>query len=213
MLEIGMKIFFKRDGDKRLLKGTIIGENETGYIVRGCRTATKITPPIHTLQAHEINTEYIPEKLRPRVYETGHGGCGMSVLATESIRRQQLTVERLGMSESQLLQARALLEIRRRTVRGLASSNRITRDDPDFEELSSEYVVAQLMALRATAATATNADIREFKRYLNDEVADCKMMLSIKRTSRTAAIRFLKLRAHYHRSHVDIDDYKYRLTA
>ena len=213
MLEIGQKIYFKREGDTRLLKGTIIGANETGWIVRGCRTATKITPPIHTLQAHEINTEYIPEKLRPRVYETGHGGCGMSVLATESIRRQQLTVERLGMSESQLLQARALLEIRRRTVRGLASVNRITRDDPDFEELSSEYVVAQLMALRATAATATNADIREFKRYLNDEVADCKMMLSIKRTSRTAAIRYLKLRAQYHRSHVDIDDYKYRLTA
>ena len=62
-------------------------------------------------------------------------------------------------------------------------------------------------------ATATNADIREFKRYLNDEVADCKMMLSIKRTSRTAAIRYLKLRAQYQQSHVDIADYEYRLAA
>jgi hypothetical protein len=108
MLEIGQKIYFKREGDIRSLKGTIIDANETGWIVRGCRTATKITPPIHTLQTHEINTEYVPVKLRPRKLETGHGSCGLSILATESIRRQQLTVGRLGMSETQILQARCV---------------------------------------------------------------------------------------------------------
>lgn len=215
MLEIGQKIYFKREGDFRLLKGTVIGGNDTGWIVRGCRTATKITPPIHTIQTHEINTKYVPDKLRPRKYETGHGSCGMSILATESIRRQQLTVGRLGMSETQILQARALLETRRRAVRYLATQNRIVPHSEDFEfqELNSEYVVAQLTSLRATAATATDADIREFKRYLNDEVKDCKMMISIKRTSRTAAIRYLKLRAQYYQSHVDIADHEYWLTA
>ncbi len=215
MLEIGQKIYFKREGDFRLLKGVIIGANDTGWIVRGCRTATKITPPIHTIQAHEINTSYIPVKLRTRMYEKGHGGCGMSVLATESIRRQQLTVGRIGMTETQILQARAMLEIRRRTVRYLATQNRIVPHSEDFEfqELSSEYIVGQLTALRATAATATDADIKEFKRYLTGEVQDCKMMITIKRTSRTAAIRYLKQRAQYYQSHFDIADFEYRLAA
>ncbi len=215
MLVIGQQIYFKRQGDKRMLKGTIIGGNETGWTVRGCRTATRITPPVHAIPPHEINEEYIPAKLRTPVYEKGHGGCGMSVLATESIRRQQLTVERLGMTETQILQARALLEMRRRTVRYLASQNRIVPHSEDFEfqELNSEYIVAQLTALRATASTATDTDIREFKRYLSGEVEGCKMMITIKRTSKTAAIRYLKQRAQYYRSHFDIADYANRLAA
>lgn len=215
MLEIGQKIYFKREGDFRLLKGVIIGANDTGWIVRGCRTATNIKPPIHTIQTHEINTSYIPVKLRTRVYEKGHGGCGMSILATESIRRQQLTVGRLGMNESQILQARAMIEIRRRTLKRLAYSNRITPNsqDYDFQELDSEFIVCQLMALRATAATATAADIREFQRHLAGEVEGSRMMMTITRSSKTAAIRYLKQRAQYHQLHVDIADHEYWLAA
>jgi hypothetical protein len=156
----------------------------------------------------------VPEKLRPRKLESGHGS-GLSIVVEESIRRKAIVIERLGMSEDQVLQARAMLEIRRRAVRGLAGISRIpcTREDFSFQELDSEYVVAQLAALRATASSATDADLREFKRYLDGEVGDSKMMLTICRTSRTAAIRFLRKRQEYHRFHVDIADYAYRLAA
>lgn len=214
MVEIGQEIYFKREGDKRSLKGTIINITPDGYEIQGRRTATKSTPPVFIIQAHEINTNYVPAKLRNRKLEPGHGN-GLSIISAESIRRQQISTERLGMTETQILQARAMLEIRKRAVRHLAYQNRIIPDvrDFDFEELHSEYVVAQLTALRATAATATDADIREFKRYLAGETDDSRMVMTICRTSRTAAVRYLKRRAEYHHLHTNIDDVAYRLAA
>ncbi|MEI6827561.1 MAG: hypothetical protein WCK54_18360 [Desulfuromonadales bacterium] len=214
MIETGQKIYFRKEADGRLLKGTVLDVTDNGIQVRGCRTATKITPPVFTLTASQIVTDHVPERLRSKQRESGHGNS-LSIIAAESIRRQQISAERLGMSEIQVLQARAMLEIRRRAVRSLAGMNRIAanRQDYDYQELHSEYIVAQLTSLRATAASATDADIREFKQYLNGEANDSRMMMTISRTSRTAAVRYLKKRQEYHLAHCDICNYENQLSA
>ncbi|MBK5275161.1 MAG: hypothetical protein JJE30_08925 [Desulfuromonadales bacterium] len=214
MFTSGQKIYFKRDTDKRLLKGTIIGQAGDGWQVRGARTASKITPPVFTLQAHEITTDHIPPRQRVKKLETSHGS-GLSIVAAESIRRREITEARLGMTETQVLQARAMLEMRRRALRKLAATNGIafSRYDYAFEELSSEYLVAAMSALRSTVSKAPDADLEEFRRYLSGEVADSRVMMTITRTSRTAAIRYLKRRTEYHLQHVDISDYGRRLAA
>lgn len=206
-------VYFRMESGARLLKGELVEQSGEGWIVRGTRTATKSTRPLNTIPASMIVTDHTPKK--DRIKKTERHGSGLSIPVAESIRRQQISVERLGMSESQILQARALLEIRRRAVRSLATLNRIVpnREDYDFQELDSEYVVAQLAALRATASSATDEDIKEFKRYLNGEVTESKMLLTINRTSKTATIRYLKRRAEYQLMHVDIHDYEYRLSA
>lgn len=213
MFEIGDKIYFKREGDKRLLKGTIIDVDGGSYLVRGSRTATKSTPPVFTIPSNQITADHITSS--QRIKKTERHGSGLSIVASESIRRQAIVTKRLEMSEWQILQAKAMLEIRRRALRELAGKNRIpvTTDCYEYEELCSEYIIGTLSALRATAASATNADIKEFRRYLDGEAIDSRMMMTIKRTSRTAAIRYLKLRAQYYQLHVDIADHEYRLAA
>lgn len=214
MIEIGQTIYFKRPEDIRRLKGKIIGQSPDGWTVQGCRTATKSTPPVFILLSHEIITDHVPPKSRKKQREAGHG-AGLTIIAAESLRRQQISTERLEMSESQVLQARAMLEIRRRTLRQLATSNRIapSYDDYEFRELDSEFIVAQLAALRASAATATDDDIKQFKRHLAGEVDYSRIMFTITRSSKTAAIRYLKRRSQYHRIHTNIDDLAYCLTA
>lgn len=213
-MQPGQKIYFRREADGRLLKGTILNLTPDGIQVQGCRTATKITPPLFTLTASQIVTDHIPDRLRPRKLETGHGNS-LSVIASESIRRKAVAAERIGMSEIQILQCRAMLEMRRRAVRSLVWSNGIavTRQDFDYQELDSEYIVAQLTSLRATAASATDADIREFKQYLAGETNYSRVMITVSRTSRTAAVRYLEKRQRYHLMHHDISDYENRLTA
>lgn len=210
-MQSGQKVYFRMESGTRLLKGELVEQSGENWIVKGTRTATKNTRPIVTVPTSMIVTDHIAPK--DRIKKTERNGVSLSIPAAESIRRKQISFERLEMTECQVLQARAMLEMRRRAVRGLASVNRITTSDADMEELSSEYVVAQLMALRATAATATDDDIREFKKYLSGEATECRMMMTITRTSRTAAIRYLKRRAEYQHMHVDIADYQYRLAA
>jgi hypothetical protein len=213
-MQPGDTVYFRTVTDVRLKKGEIVEQIGENWIVKGTRTATKSTRPLITVPADMIVTDHIPPGQRVRKLESGHGS-GLCIPAAESIRRQQISTERLGMTETQILQARALLEIRRRAVRSLATLNSIVPHSEDFEfqELNSEYIVAQLTSLRATAATATDADIREFKRYLDGEATDSRMMMTITRTSRTAAIRFLKHRQEYYRFHVDIADFENRLAA
>lgn len=213
-MQPGQTVYFRTESDVRLKKGTLIEQSGESWIVKGRRTATKSTPPISTVPAHQIVTDHIAPKDRVKKLEAGHGNS-LSIVAAESIRRQRISIERLGLSETQILQARAMLEIRKRAVRKLASTNRIIPNigDYEYQELDSEYVVAQLTALRATAASATDADIREFKRYLAGETDDSRMVMTISRTSRTAAIRYLKRRAEYHHLHTNIDDVAYRLAA
>jgi hypothetical protein len=214
MFEAGQKIYFKRDTDKRLLKGTIVAAAGAGWQVQGARTASKIKPPVFTLQAHEITVTHVPGRQRPKTREAGHGS-GLCIPAVESIRRHAIGTERLGMNETQVIQARAMLEIRRRTLRGLAATNGISFSGYDFEyeELSSEYLVATFTALRTQASKAPEADLAEFRRYLEGQTGDSRIMLTIARSARTAAVRYLRKRSQYHRMHVDISDYERRLSA
>lgn len=215
-MEPGQTVFFKREGDIRRLKGVIIAQAEIAdcWQVRGCRTATNIKPPVFTIPAHQIITDHVPHRLRPKKLEAGHGS-GLCVLAVESIKRKEIVTARLDMSEGQLLQARAILEMRRRVLRYLAGSNGIsfTTADFDYEELESEYVVATLAALRSAASKAPDSDLEEFRRHLDGTTTESRIMLTITRCAKTAAIRYLKARSQYHRLHVDLYGCERRLAA
>ena len=214
MLQPGQKIHFRRESDGRLLKGTVVNQVENGWLVRGSRTATKITPPVHILKTAYIIIGHVKHRDRAPVLEAGHGN-GLCVPVAESLRRRDVAADRLGLSETQVLQATVVLELRRRTLRALAATNRISASASDFDwqELNSEYVVATLAALRATSSSATDAEIQEFKSHLAGETTDSRLVMQIERTGRTAAIRYLKRRTEYHHQHVDISDYSDRLTA
>jgi len=212
MLQPGQQVHFRRESDGRLLKGTIVEQMKTGWIVKGSRTATKITPPVHILQTDDIVTDHVKHRDRAPVLETGHGNS-LCVPVTESLRRRDVAAFRLGLTETQVLQAAVMIELRKRALCSLACSNRIRKADFDYDELNSEYVVATLAALRATSSSATDQDIQEFKRHLAGETTDSRIMMQIGRTSRTATIRYLKRRTEYHHQHVDISDYSDRLTA
>ena len=212
-MQPGQAVYFRMESGTRLLKGELVEQSGENWIVKGARTATKSSRPIITVPISTIVTDHIAPK--DRIKRTERNGVSLSIPAAESIRRKQISFERFEMTECQILQARAMLEMRRRAVCRLAGMNRITTSKEDFgyRELDSEYILAQLAALRATAVTATDADVREFKCYLAGEVEDSKIMMTISRSSRTASIRFLKKRQQFHYMHLDIADYEYRLAA
>lgn len=194
MIEIGQKIYFKRAGDHRRLKGEVIAQYGDSYTVKGTRTAGKFTRPVYSLTAQEMITDHIPHKLKPKTREAGHGN-GLCIPIDESIRRKEniterlgMTEERLGMTEEQVLQARAMLELRKRTLRGLAASNRLSYSSQDFEceELTSEYTVTTLAALRSAVSKATDTELDLFREFL---------------------------RTDYHRHHVSIYGMERRLAA
>ena len=213
MILIGLAVYFKRESDTRKRKGVVLSQDGDGYHVQGARTATRFNPPVYTLMAHEIITGHIPT--RDRIKKTERHGTGLSITAAESLRRQEIGTARLGLSESEVLQARAMLEIRKRTLCKLAASNGITptREDFDFEEISGEYLVASLASLRSATSKATDADIKEFRHHLHGQVAESRIMMTIAKTAKTAAVRYLRKRSFYHAMHVDISDYERRLYA
>lgn len=217
MLEPGQQIYFKRDTDRRTRKGQIVGGNDLdGWQVQGRRQADRFAAGVYHLTTDQIQTEeaFKASRSRSTIHET-ISTHGRQITATEMNRRAQVAADRLQLTEIQILQARAMLEIRRRTVRELAHKNRIpsTICDYDYNELDSEYVVAQLTALRATASSASDDDIRKFKQFLAGETTDSRMIMTITRTARTAAIRFLKSRTQYRQLHTNIDDVAYYLAA
>ena len=207
MFETGAKIYFKREGDTRRLKGEIVGKEGDRYIVRGARTAGKFAAPVLTLQANEIIADHVPHRCRPK--RTECHGSGLSILVDESVRRKETLAERLGMTEEQVLQARAMLTLRRQTLRKLAATNRLSfsSQDYEFEELQSEYLVSSLAALRSAVSKATNTEIDLFKGFLREgRHENSRIVLTVARTAKTAAIRYLKQRTAYLHHHVSIDD-------
>lgn len=217
MLEPGQQIYFKRDTDRRTRKGQIVGGNSLdGWQVQGRRQANSFVADVYQLTSDQIQTEeaFKASRSRSTIHET-ISTHGRQITATEMNRRAKVAVERLQLTETQVLQARAMLEIRKRTLRSLAYKNRIctTATDFEFEELSSEYLVAALTAFRTATSKAPVADLDEFRRFIAGEPVKSCIMLTIAKTGKTAAIRYLKARSQYHQRHVDIFDYADRMAA
>jgi hypothetical protein len=209
---IGTQIYFKLDGWKRSRRGDVIGgDHETGWQVQGLRQPNKFTRDMFIVPTSQIfATEEIKAKSAPSGIREGR-----HIAAHEMQRRAQVAAERFPFTELQVLQAKVMLEIRRSTLSELAWKNRIsaTVKDFEFEELTSEYLVATIGALRTATSSATPERLAEFYDHLTGQTRRSRIMGRIARTGRTAAIRYLMKRREYHMMHRDISDYADRLAA
>lgn len=205
-----MTVYFKTETDKRIKRGELIEQQGEHAVIRGCRQAGNFTRPLLTVHVSQIIPNHVSAGRKTRKLQHGQG-AGMCILPSESIRRKE-HLERLGLSEADILMCKAMVELRRRTLRSLAVTNGIepVTSDFDFEELHSEYLVATLGALRSATSRAAVEDIAEFQDHITGRRDQSRIMLTIYRTGKTAAIRYLQRRQQYHLHHVPLPDDKGR---
>jgi len=147
---------------------------------------------------------------KPKKHSRENGnGAGMCIPAAESVLRSQIGAVRLGLTEEQILRAKAMIELRRRIVCSLATSNGIacTSADYEFQEIVSEFTVAALGAIRATTSKSPLQELEEFRAFIEGQTAESKIMTTIARTGKTAVVRYLKKRRKYRLTHMDLCAY------
>lgn len=214
---IGESIYFKMQGMQRKRRGVIVGGSHVdGWQVQGRRQADQFQAPVFIVPAGQLQTvaEHKAERQKSGIFETT-STKGRRITAEEMKRRAEAAARALQFTELYVMQSRAMIEVRRRIVRKLAASNGIaaTIDDFEFEELTSEFQFASLLAFRTAASKATAEQIDEFRSHLMGKIDSSRIMGTIARTGKTAAIRYLKARQEYHRLHVDISGKERRLAA
>lgn len=188
----GTSIYYKTPEMERKKKGTIIsGDHQSGYKIKPNREGYTLNPPpvyaprehIWTNQEHGLKL-IRREKLTPQ----------------KSIERKEIATEKIGTTEADVLQHPAFVTGMKRTLQHLASTNGynpnyqningvLMNDDPDANELFSEYVTAAMGAFRAATSKANPEDIAEFNQHLKGERQDSRIMGQMQRTGRTAALR------------------------
>jgi len=188
----GTQIHYKTPEMERKKKGTIIsGDHHSGYQIKPNREGYNLNPApvfaprehIYTPQEHGFRL-IRREKLTPEI----------------SIQRKEVATERIGTTEADVLQHPAFVTGMKRTLQHLASTNGynpnyqningvLMNDDPDANELFSEYVTAAMGAFRAATSKANPEDIAEFNQHLNGERQDSRIVGQMQRTGRTAALR------------------------
>lgn len=190
----GTAIYYKTPEMDRKRKGTIIsGDHQTGYKIKPNRESYNLNPPpvyaprehIFTKQEHGFKL-IRREKLTPE----------------RSIERKQIAETQSNITEADLLKHPAFVNSMRSTLGGLAAKNGfnpnyqningvLLNDDPNANELYSEYVTAAIGAYRAATSKATPEDITEMHQHLNGDRPDSRILGQMHRTGRTAALRHL----------------------
>lgn len=188
----GTAIYYKTPEMERKKKGMIIsGDHQSGYKIKPNREGYTLNPPpvyaprehIWTYQEHGLKL-IRREKLTPQ----------------KSIERKEVATEKIGTTEATVMQHPTFVTGMKRTLQHLASTNGynpnyqsvngvLMNDDPDANELFSEYVTAAIGAFRAATSKATPEDIAEFNQHLNGGRQDSRIMGQMHRTGRTAALR------------------------
>jgi len=212
MYESGETIYFRREGDSRALRGEVLEQQGDHCLIRGMRSATCSTRPMLTIPASEI-LPVQAVKRQPK-YKRECNGAGMSVPVVESIERKQVGAERLGLDEGAVLFAEPMQQLCRRIVGRLARGNGINRQNAEYSELVSEYLVAALQAIRTQTSKASDEELAEFLRFLaGDDQVFGKIIVTIARTGKTAVIRYLKKRKKYHQTHRSLEILERRVAA
>lgn len=216
---IGKTVYYKVPGMPRTRKGVVIGGDVTGWQVQARRSSSQTIGHGDTFI---VPAEYLKSEAEHKAAQQPSGihevtsTHGRQITATELNRRATVAAERFQMTEAQILQARAMLEIRKRIIAKAAHRGRITatQSNFDFQELLSEYTLAAITAFRTATSKATVSDIQSFRDYIEEKTTTAGYIaLSIFRSGKTAAIRYLKARSEYHHHHEDISDHAWRLAA
>jgi hypothetical protein len=195
---LGEKVYYRTPEMGRKKKGFVIAGNiECGYEIKPVREGYVLNPPnlngvfrdsIWTAQEHAAGR-------LPR-------GTGRLVAAKESKRRGQVGMDRIGMTEVEIMRHPGIVSVMEKILTGLAARNGynphfvlsdgvLHNDDLAANELFSEYVTAALGALRTSGNNASDSDIQQFKDYLAGATSESNIALTIARTGKTAAMRHL----------------------
>lgn len=214
MYESGESIYFKRPEDSRARKGEVIGHIDGMYQIKGARSATQHTRPVYLIPVDQVFPVQEIGRNKPVKYHREFHGVGLSVPTEESLQRKMAVIVRMGMDEGAVLFSEPMQRLCRQTVRRLCRSNGINQQHAEYNELTAEYFVSGLQAIRTSVFKADESDIEDFKRFIagEDHVLG-RIVLTVARTAKTAVVRFLKQRQQYHQCHVSIDSLEGRLAA
>ena len=203
-LSIGQEVYFKPEGGTKRRWGTVVGGDKSAWQIEGKRQGGSFKPETYLLPRHQIWTkeEYAAETATPGTREMVAGNKWL-IPAAELNRRAALAASRFEINEKQIMEHPAINEQARQTLAGLAHSNGINsrytirngtlhNDDLEAMELYSEYATAMMGALRREVSAAPQADLDEFRQFLNGESQKSRISATITWAGRGAAIRYLK---------------------
>lgn len=191
----GTRVLYKTPDMPRKKKGTIIsGDHRTGYTIKPNREGYQLNPPpvyaprehIWTHTEHKLIVAPKRQAVTPQV----------------SVQRKEEGTAKVGMTEADILKHPAFVKPMKQTLSHLAGKNGfnphfqeqggvLTTDDPQANELFSEYIVGAIGAFRAASSKAEPADISEFNNHLNGISTQSRIMMQMHRTGKTTAIRHL----------------------
>lgn len=190
----GTSVYYKTPEMERKKKGTIIsGDHQTGYKIKPNREGYNLNPaPVYAPREHIFTQQEHGFKLIRREKLTPQ----------KSIERKQAAETHSNISEADLLKHPTFVNSMKSSLGGMAAKNGfnpnyqningvLLNDDPNANELYSEYVTAAIGAYRATTSKATPEDIAELHDHLNGTRPDSRIIGQMHRTGRTAALRHI----------------------
>ncbi|KAA0888751.1 hypothetical protein [Oryzomonas rubra] len=203
-LHHGQKVYYRMPGQPRKKKGTIVsGSHEAGFVIQPNREGYVFHPPKISAHRDHIWTpdEHQAESAKSNIRETTSGG-GSTISADESKRRAEIGQQRAQLSEAEVLQHPAFVKRMRAVLSHLAGTNGFNphfveangvlhNDDPDANELYSEYITAAMNSYRTETSKAPQADLDELKANLEGKSKESRILLSMTRAGKTAALRHL----------------------
>lgn len=190
----GTSVYYKTPEMDRKKKGMIIsGDHQTGYTIKPNREGYNLNPqPVYAPREHIWTGQEHGFKLIKR----------KPVTSEVSVQRKEAGTAKIGMSEADILQHPSFVKPMKQTLRHLAARNGfnpnyveqqgvLKTDDPQANELYSEYIMAAMGAFRSASSKATPEDISEFNNHIGGISAQSNIIASMHRSGKTAAMRHL----------------------
>ena len=206
LIPIGTPVYLTTEGKPRAFRGSIIGHENGNYHVEGLRQGYQFKADKYLLPKEQVWTheEHQARKQKPKKakYES-LSSSKRTISVEEQNRRKTVSEQRFDMPENEILTNPAITETMRRTLVGIASTNKITplvrlnngfvsSDVPEMNDMISEYTTAMMNSLRLELSQASEEDLKEFKQHLAGEKQNSRILATVTTAGRGAAIRHIK---------------------
>ena len=190
----GEKVYYKTPEMNRKKKGFIAGgTHEDGYHIQPVRGGYTYKPEKVTVHRDHIWTHEEHE---------AELATAPKLTVETSVQRKETAEQKTGYNEGDVLKHPTFVTGMRASLGKLAATNGfnphyqningvLLNDDPEANELYSEYVTAAMGAYRAASAKATPEDIEELHQHLSGVTKESRIIGQMHRTGRTAALRHL----------------------
>ena len=217
-LQHGHKVYYKVPGQPRKKKGTIVGgSHEDGYTIQPVRDGYTFRPAQITTDRDNLWTdeEHKAETARTGTRETTSRG-GSTISTEESRRRAEVGQQRAQLDEGKVLTHPVFVSRMKSTLAHLASSNgfnphyiemggALHNDDNDANELYSEYIAAAMNSYRTETSRAPEQDLNDLRDVLAGEGGESRILMSMTRAGKTAALRHIIAHQRHLQEHTSYD--------